>query len=595
MYYSDEIIEEVRMKNDIVEVISDYVKLQKKGSSYFGLCPFHNEKSPSFSVSPDKQMYYCFGCGAGGNVFTFIMEYENYNFVEALKYLAQRAGISLPEGEASKEARAFADFKSRLLEVQKRAASFYYYQLWQDDGKQGLSYLRNRKLSDETIKKFGLGYSPKYSGNLYKYLKSKGYSDEILKESGLFHVDERRGMQDKFWNRVMFPIMDVNNRVIGFGGRVMGDAKPKYLNSPETKIFDKSRNLYGLNLARTARKPYLIVCEGYMDVIAMHQAGFQNAVASLGTALTSGHASLMSRYAKEALLTYDSDEAGQKAALRGIPILKAAGIRPRVVNLAPYKDPDEFIKAEGKEAFEKRLMEAENAFLFEVRILGKEYDLFDPEGKTAFFREVSRKLLEFPEELERNNYMESLCEIYRIKFEDLRKMVNHMALSGVSQVSAGQRIRETKEKKENRENGGKKAQKLMLTWLTSYPSMFDTIEGYITPEDFVTPLYHRAAELVFEQHQAGEVNPAKLLNQFSDPEEQKEVTALFHATLHLEGEEEAKKAVLETVCRLKKDSIAWKNENLAPTDLLGLQNIVEARKRLEDLERGRVSLHISFH
>ena len=455
--------------------------------------------------------------------------------------------------------------------------------------------MRNRKLSDETIKKFGLGYSPKYSGNLYKFLKSKGYSDEILKESGLFHVDERRGMQDKFWNRVMFPIMDVNNRVIGFGGRVMGDAKPKYLNSPETKIFDKSRNLYGLNLARTARKPYLIVCEGYMDVIAMHQAGFQNAVASLGTALTSGHASLMSRYAKEALLTYDSDEAGQKAALRGIPILKAAGIRPRVVNLAPYKDPDEFIKAEGKEAFEKRLMEAENAFLFEVRILGKEYDLSDPEGKTAFFREVSRKLLEFPEELERNNYMESLCEIYRIKFEDLRKMVNHMALSGVSQISAGQRIRETKEKKENRENGGKKAQKLMLTWLTSYPSMFDTIEGYITPEDFVTPLYHRAAELVFERHQAGEVNPAKLLNQFSDPEEQKEVTALFHATLHLEGEEEAKKAVLETVCRLKKDSIAWKNENLAPTDLLGLQNIVEARKRLEDLERGRVSLHISFH
>ena len=595
MYYSDEIIEEVRIKNDIVDVISDYVKLQKKGSSYFGLCPFHNEKSPSFSVSPDKQMYYCFGCGAGGNVFTFIMEYENYNFVEALKYLAQRAGISLPEGEASKEARAFADFKSHLLEVQKRAASFYYYQLWQDDGKQGLSYLRNRKLSDETIKKFGLGYSPKYSGNLYKFLKSKGYSDEILKESGLFHVDERRGMQDKFWNRVMFPIMDVNNRVIGFGGRVMGDAKPKYLNSPETKIFDKSRNLYGLNLARTARKPYLIVCEGYMDVIAMHQAGFQNAVASLGTALTSGHASLMSRYAKEALLTYDSDEAGQKAALRGIPILKAAGIRPRVVNLAPYKDPDEFIKAEGKEAFEKRLMEAENAFLFEVRILGKEYDLSDPEGKTAFFREVSRKLLEFPEELERNNYMESLCEIYRIKFEDLRKMVNHMALSGVSQISAGQRIRETKEKKENRENGGKKAQKLMLTWLTSYPSMFDTIEGYITPEDFVTPLYHRASELVFEQHQAGEVNPAKLLNQFSDPEEQKEVTALFHATLHLEGEEEAKKAVLETVCRLKKDSIAWKNENLAPTDLLGLQNIVEARKRLEDLERGRVSLHISFH
>ena len=364
MYYSDEIVEEVRMKNDIVDVISDYVKLQKKGSSYFGLCPFHNEKSPSFSVSPGKQMYYCFGCGAGGNVFTFIMEYENYTFVEALKYLAQRAGVTLPEAEYSKEAKAAADLRTTLLEIQKKAAAFYYYQLRQDTGKQGMAYLKGRELSDETIHKFGLGCSPRYSGALYQYLKNKGYSDAHLKESGLFNVDERRGMQDKFWNRVMFPIMDVNNRVIGFGGRVMGDAKPKYLNSPETKIFDKSRNLYGLNIARTSRKPYLIVCEGYMDVISMHQAGFTNAVASLGTALTSGHASLMSRYTKEVLLTYDSDEAGQKAALRGIPILKAAGIRPRVVNLAPYKDPDEFIKAEGKEAFEKRLEEAANAVPF---------------------------------------------------------------------------------------------------------------------------------------------------------------------------------------------------------------------------------------
>ena len=594
MYYSDEIIEEVRMKNDIVDVISGYVKLQRKGSSYFGLCPFHNEKSPSFSVSPDKQMYYCFGCGAGGNVFTFIMEYENYNFVEALKYLAERAGVRLPEEELSKEARASADLKSRLLEIQKRAASFYYYQLWQESGRQGLDYLKNRQLSDETIKKFGLGYSPKYSGTLYKYLKSKGYTDELLKESGLFHIEERRGMQDKFWNRVMFPIMDVNNRVIGSGGRVMGDGKPKYLNSPETKVFDKSRNLYGLNIARTSRKPYLIICEGYMDVIAMHQAGFNNAVASLGTALTSGHASLMSRYTKEVLLTYDSDEAGQKAALRGIPILKAAGIRPRVVNLTPYKDPDEFIKAEGRETFEKRLEEAENAFLFEIRVLEKQYDLSDPESKTAFFREIARKLLEFPEELERNNYIESLSDIYQIKFEDLRKMVNNMALSAVSSQPRTPRIRETGGKKDSREDGGRKAQRLMLTCLTSYPSMFDTIAGYITPEDFVTPLYHRAAELVFAQHEEGEVNPARLLNQFSDPEEQKEVTALFHATLHLEGEEEARKAVLETVCRLKRDSITWKNEHLAPTDLAGLQQIVEARKRLEDLERGRVTLHISF-
>ena len=593
MYYSDEIIEEVRSRNDIVDVISGYVKLQRKGSSYFGLCPFHNEKSPSFSVSPGKQMYYCFGCGAGGNVFTFLMEYENFTFVEAVKHLADRAGVKLPEAEYSKEARQAADLRSRLLEVQKKAAAFYYYQLRQEGGQQAMEYLTGRELSEETMRKFGLGYSPKFSGGLYRYLKEKGYSDSLLKESGLFNIDERRGMQDKFWNRVMFPIMDVNNRVIGFGGRVMGDAKPKYLNSPETKIFDKSRNLYGLNAARTSRKPYLIICEGYMDVISMHQAGFTNAVASLGTALTSGHASLMSRYTKEVLLTYDSDEAGQRAALRGIPILRAAGITPRVVNLSPYKDPDEFIKAQGREAFEKRLDEAMNYFLFEVKVLEKQFDLSDPEGKTQFYREIAKKLLEFPEELERNNYMESISRLYQIQFEDLRKMVNRMALAGTAQT-ARPRTEIRSKKKEDREDASKTAQKLMLTWLTSYPSMFDTIEGYIDAEDFTTPLYHQAAVLVFAQHQEGEVSPAKLLNQFTDPQEQKEVASLFHATLHLESKEERKRALLETVCRLKRDSINWRSDHLQPTDLAGLQKIVEERKRLEDLERGRATLHISM-
>ena len=594
MYYSDDLIEEIRMKNDIVDVISGYVRLQKKGSSYFGLCPFHNEKSPSFSVSPGKQMYYCFGCGAGGNVFTFIMEYENFTFMEAVKYLADRDGIKLPEQEYSREARAAADLKTVLLEVNKKAASFYYYQLRQESGKQAYDYLKNRALSDETMKAFGLGYSSKYSDSLYRYLKEKGYSDQILKEAGLFTFDERQGMRDKFWNRVMFPIMDVNNRVIGFGGRVMGDAKPKYLNSPETKIFDKSRNLYGLNIARKTRKNYLIICEGYMDVISMHQAGFTNAVASLGTALTSGHASLMRRYTKEVLLTYDSDEAGQKAALRGIPILREAGICPRIVNLSPYKDPDEFIKAEGKEAFEERLENAMNYFLFEVQVMEKEYDLSDPEGKTRFYRAIAAKLLEFPEELERNNYIESISEKYRIRQEDLRRMVNHMALSGSRPAIQTRNGSGEKKKQQKKTEGKEAAQKLMLTWLTSYPNMFDTIKGYIGPEDFTTPLYHQVASMLFEQQEKGEVNPAKLLNRFTDSEEQKEVTSLFHATLHLESDEDRKKAIRETVCRLKRDSIANQKSNLAPTDLAGLQKLVETKKHLEEIESGRVTLHISF-
>ena len=593
MFYSDDIIEEVRMKNDIVDVISGYVRLQKKGSSYFGLCPFHNEKSPSFSVSPGKQMYYCFGCGAGGNVFTFIMEYENFTFIEAVKYLAERAGVKLPEGEYSKEQRAAADLKTVLLEVNKKAASYYYYQLKQESGRQAYEYLKNRELSDETIKSFGLGYSSKYSDSLYRYLKGKGYSDAILKESGLFSADERYGMHDKFWNRVMFPIMDVNNRVIGFGGRVMGDAKPKYLNSPETKIFDKSRNLYGLNIARKSRKNYLIVCEGYMDVISMHQAGFTNAVASLGTALTSGHASLMSRYTKEVLLTYDSDEAGQKAALRGIPILREAGIKPRVVNLAPYKDPDEFIKAEGQEAFEKRLSEAMNYFLFEVQVMERQYNLADPEDKTEFYRAIAKKLLEFPEELERNNYMESISRKYQIRYEDLRRMVNNLALSGTG-ISAKPKAPAKERKREKKEDGRDASQKLMLTWLTSYPKMFDTIEGYIGPDDFTTPLFHQVAELLFEQHEQGEVNPAKLLNRFTDSEEQKEVTSLFHATLHLENDQERRRALRETVCRMKRDSIAHQRRSLAAADSAGLQRLVEAKKHLEEIESGKVTLHISF-
>ena len=274
MYYPEELIEEVRTRNDIVEVISGYVRLQKKGSNYFGLCPFHNEKSPSFSVSPGKQMYYCFGCGAGGNVITFLMEYENQTFPEAVRTLAQRAGIALPEADDSKEARQADSRRAKLLEINKEAAKYFYYQLRTERGSVGMEYLRKRELSDETMNHFGLGYANKYSNDLIQYLKSKGYSEDLIRDAGLCNVDEKHGMYDKFWNRVMFPIQDINHRVIGFGGRVMGDGKPKYLNSPETEIFDKSRNLYGLNFARTSRKGNVILCEGYMDVIAMHQAGF---------------------------------------------------------------------------------------------------------------------------------------------------------------------------------------------------------------------------------------------------------------------------------------------------------------------------------
>ena len=597
MRYSDDIIEDVRMKNDIVDVISQYVKLTRKGSSYFGLCPFHNEKTPSFSVTPSKQMYYCFGCGAGGNVYTFIMEYENLSFGEAVKHLADRAGVELPKIEYSREAREKAERRAALLEINKQAAQYFYYQLRRENGARAYQYLTDRGLSNETIRKFGLGYSDKYSDDLYKYLKGKNYSDDLLRESGLFNVDERHGMYDKFWNRVIFPIMDVNNRVIGFGGRVMGDAKPKYLNSPETKIFDKSRNLYGLNIARTTRKNYLILCEGYMDVISMHQAGFTNAVASLGTALTSGHASLLKRYTQEVLLLYDSDEAGIRAALRAIPILREAGVNSGVVSLKPYKDPDEFIKNLGAEAFEERLGQAMDSFMFRVSIAEGEFPMEEPQGQNRFFERCAQMLLELNDELERNLYIEAIVKKYRgrygISSEDLRKRVNTLAIKG---TPAEQRIqpKSSGEMKKKKESAGEKAQKLMLTWLVTYPGIFDTVEKYLSPSDFVVPLYRQVAEMLYEQKANGEVNPARLLNAFPDSEEQREVASLFNATIHLESEQEQNRAFADTLLRIKEESLAERNRTWDPTDMNGLQELVKAKKELEELGRKRQQLHISF-
>ena len=596
MRYSDDIIEEVRMKNDIVDVVSQYVKLTRRGSTYFGLCPFHNEKTPSFSVTPSKQMYYCFGCGAGGNVFNFVMEYENYTFGEALQHLADRAGVQLPKIEYSREARQKAEERAALLEINKLAARYFYYQLRRESGKTAYAYLTGRGLSEETIKKFGLGYSDKFSDDLYKFLKSKNYSDTLLRDSGLFNVDERHGMYDKFWNRVIFPIMDENNRVIGFGGRVMGDGKPKYLNSPETKIFDKSRNLYGLNVARTTRKNYLILCEGYMDVISMHQAGFTNAVASLGTALTSGHASLLKRYTQEVLLLYDSDDAGVRAALRAIPILREAGVTSRVVNLRPHKDPDEFIKALGGEEFEKRLEQAMDSFMFRVHMAQREFSMEEPQGQNRFFERCAQMLLELSDELERNLYIEAIVKDYRnygISVEDLRKRVNTLALKG---TPAEQRVqpKQTGTQQKKKENAGEKAQKLMLTWLVTYPGIFETVEKYIQPADFIVPLYRQVAEMLYEQHAQGDVNPARLLNSFIDSDEQREVSSLFNATIHLENAQEQDRAFADTVLRIKEESLKEKNKNWDPTDMQGLQEIVKAKKELEDLGRKRQQLHISF-
>ncbi|MBO5372103.1 MAG: DNA primase [Lachnospiraceae bacterium] len=590
-FYSDDLIEEVRSKNDVVDVISGYVRLQKKGSTYFGLCPFHNEKTASFSVTPSKQMYYCFGCGAGGNVFTFLMEYENFTFAEAMQSLAERVGVELPAQEYSPRMKQEADKRQRLLEVNKEAGKYYYMLLRSEHGKYAMEYFRKRELTDEIMRKFGLGYSDKFSDDLYRYLRNKGYEDELLRDSGLISFDERRGGHDKFWNRAMFPIMDVHNKIIGFGGRVMGEGEPKYLNSPETKIFDKSRNLYGLNFARTTRKSYFLLCEGYMDVIALHQAGFDNAVASLGTALTSGHASLLKRYAKEVYLTYDSDGAGVKAALRAIPILKEVGITTKIINMRPYKDPDEFIKALGADAYQERIEQAENSFMFEIRILEQDYDMKDPESKTAFYNEIARKLLGFTEELERDNYIEAVAVKYQMGFENLRKLVLHLGTQG-GIAAPRQQLKSGIHENKKKEDGMKQSQKLLLTWLIEDTRLFPIISRYILPVDFTEEIYRKVAEILFSQFEnTGTVNPAQIISMFQNEEEQREIASLFNAHIrNIETKADMEKALKETVVRVKQNSINHRSANLAPTDMAGLQQLVSDKRQLEQLEK----LHISI-
>ena len=626
MRYPDDVVEEVRSRSDILDVVSGYVRLQKKGSNYFGLCPFHNEKSPSFSVSPSKQLYYCFGCGAGGNVFTFLMNYENISFQESVKTLADRAGIALPEREMSAEERQERDLRLLLQEIHKEAGKYFYYQLKSEGGKRALDYLTGRGLTMDTIRHFGLGYSLMYRDDLYRYLKSKGYADAALKESGLFHTDGK-GFQDKFWNRVMFPIMDVNGKIIGFGGRVMGEGKPKYLNSPETKLFDKSRNLYGLNYARSTKRGYIICCEGYMDVIAMHQAGYTNAVASLGTALTSQQALLLKRYTSQVILAYDSDGAGVNAAMRAIPIMRGAGMSVRILDMKPCKDPDEFMKTYGPEEFEKRIENAENFFLFQARIRSRDYDMKDPERKTAFYRELARMLLAFPDELERNTYLDAVCDRFQIPKDSLKKLVVSVSRQ-VGVLNRGEegsaftgrnpsyeaRGREEEEgpssgaeegyppgngeagysggpdtglkkrtPKRDGEEGIRLSQRALLTWLVNEPKLYEKLKGLIGPEDFTVPLYQEVARRVFDGLRQGEVKPAEILNHFiNDDDEYREVAVVFHTRLSGSmTQEETDKAITDTVRRVKNNSLKAKGRQVR--DFGELQQILKAQKELDSL------------
>jgi len=565
MYYSDELIEEIKNANDIVDVISGYVQLTKKGASWFGLCPFHSEKTPSFSVSRNKQIYYCFGCHSGGNVITFVMQYENYSFDEALKLLADRVGIKLPEITLSNEARKEHDLKTKLLEIHKIAANYYYHELMDDHNKTGLEYFRNRKLTDETIRHFGLGYTGIGSTKLYRLLKEKGYDDYTIKESGLVTIEEK-GAHDKFWNRVIFPLMDINNKVIGFGGRVLGDGLPKYMNSPETKIFEKNRFLFGLNYARKTRRDYFFLCEGNMDVIAMHQAGYTNAVASLGTSLTSNQPSLIKRYVNKVILTYDSDDAGVAAALRAIPMLNDAGISVRILDLNPCKDPDEFLTKMGTKEMERRIADAENSFIWSIGIMRRKYDINDPQQKTEFEHKTAEALCGFSEALERDNYTRAIASKYMIPYEELRKLVNSLGNRGYgnhtgSQVAERPEIRRM-------DDGIKKTQSLLIASICADSSLLDQVSKLITADDFEGDLYQDIA-----RHILGGESASALIDEYSfDSEKQNEAARILNYCEE-EVSSELKTALGIAVIRIKMNSLDKAAKEA--TDIATLQNVIK--------------------
>lgn len=582
MFYSDEIIESVRDANNIVDVIGSYVPLKKRGSTYFGLCPFHSEKTPSFSVTDnnERHMFYCFGCHAGGDVFTFIMKYENLSYVEAVQFLAERAGITLPEPDYSKEKAEREKKKQQILEINRAAAVYFFRQLKSKEGRSGYEYLKKRELSDSTIVSFGLGYSGKYADDLYKYLKSQGYSDDILKETGLFSVKET-GIKSYFRDRVMYPIMDVRNKVVGFGGRVMGDGQPKYLNSPETLCFDKSRTLYGLNEARKCRGRELILVEGYMDVISNHQAGFTNTVAGLGTALTDANVSILRRYADTIYLSYDSDTAGVNATMRAIPKLRAAGLSVKVVNLRPYKDSDELIKAEGKELYSQRLKGAMNALIYEVYALKEQYNINDPDEKTRFINETAKKIAAFDDEIERENYVSSVSREFFIDREVLKRAVDKYALSRSEEGFYSAPPRE-KEKSAGFVNALDECARTVLSYVYSSEDFYKRISGILGPEDFKREPYKTIALVLFHQRQAGRTNASEILDAFADIEEREKAAEILYFSLEGQTREETEKTLTDCVVKLKRASLDDKFKAASDFgEMVGLKKESEELKNLK--------------
>jgi len=588
MRYPREIIDEVRMQNDIVEVISQYVPLKQKGSSYFGLCPFHNEKTASFSVNSEKQFYYCFGCGAAGNVFSFLMEMENMDFPEALKKLAERAHIALPEPERSAQVIAAEQTKQRLFDIHTAAGRFFYDCLQEKQGEQARAYLAKRQMDPRMARKFGIGYSPDSYDALFKHLKEKGFTlSDILKSGLVLENKDGKGYHDRFRGRLMFPIFDVQGRVVGFGGRILAKGEPKYLNSPETILFSKSRNLYGLNFAKAAKKRELILVEGYMDMLSIYQAGFHNVVASLGTAFNNDHARTLKRFADDVILLYDSDEAGTNAALRAIPVLVKNGFRVKVTQVPDGKDPDEFIKAKGAAEFSKLLINAVHYISFEIACIQRKYNLKNPEHRVRFATEAAEILSKLDSEIERNVYLGEVSRVTGVEEEAIRSEIRKL-MRKEDEAFAKEAERRQQNLKNYTAEGRKvekgliEAQRNLLYYASQNQGVYETLRKVLEEDDFTEEVFRGAFQHIGELWgSSGHVFPADLVSRFEETKEQKTVTEIFAVQLPTENGADMEKAINEQVRLLKRTKIDHLTATASTVE--DIQKMVEARKKLESL------------
>ena len=576
--YSEEILNEVRQSNDIVDVISQYVHLKRSGRNYFGLCPFHNEKSPSFSVSPDKQIFHCFGCGVGGNVITFVSQIEGLNFVETVQMLAERANIQLPtlqnNGDSQKEI-----LKDKVYKVNEFAAEYYHQNLYKPQAKMAQEYVKKRQLTNETLKSFRIGFSGKFD-ELYQELKKQGFQEQEILESGLVNKNERGQYIDRYRNRLMFPICDARGRVIAFGGRVLDDSKPKYINSPENVVYSKGRHLFGLNVAKKGDTKKILIVEGYMDVISLHQRGITNVVASLGTALTEQQGWLLRKNSEQIILSFDSDEAGIKAKLRSIEILQNMGCDLRVLQLEGAKDPDEYILKYGNMRFQNAVDKAFSVVEFKVKILKKELNLENTNDKIKFLNEIAKLISKVDNTIEREVYIEKIAKEYDISKEAIYAEVNKLTYKNDKSEKILEKPKPviTHKKVEVQEISPiiKRRENTIISILLSGDlSVFETIKQNIKAEDFQDEINKEIAKKLYEEFEKGNSNINGIIDNLSQ-EQQNQITMIMAEDYEIEDLE---KAIDDIIQAYKRDKI--NNRKLEILELLEQTSNIEEKKELE--------------